>query len=74
VSRAVRLLAAWAFDDLHLARLQLTTDPENRASQRVAERCGFRREGHLRSHMLVLHTGQRRDSFVYGLLPGELLP
>ena len=72
VSRAVRLLAAWAFDDLALARLELTTDPENLASQRVAERCGFRREGHLRSHMLVMHSGQRRDSIVYGLLPGEL--
>lgn len=73
MTRAVRLLAAWAFDGLGLARLQLTTDPENTASQRVAERCGFRKEGHLRSHMLVRHSGQRRDSFVYGLLPGELV-
>jgi RimJ/RimL family protein N-acetyltransferase len=72
VSRAVRLLASWAFDDLGLARLELTTDPDNLASQRVAERCGFRREGHLRSHMVVLHSGERRDSLIYGLLPGEL--
>jgi RimJ/RimL family protein N-acetyltransferase len=71
MSRAVRLLAAWVFDELQLARLELRTDPENVASQGVAERCGFRREGHLRSNMLVLHSGQRRDSFVYGLLPGE---
>jgi RimJ/RimL family protein N-acetyltransferase len=72
VSRAVRLLARWAFDDLGLARLELTTDPENLGSQRVAVRCGFRREGHLRSHMVVLHSGERRDSLIYGLLPGEL--
>lgn len=72
ISRAVRLLAGWAFEDLGLQRLELTTDPENIASQRVAERCGFRREGHLRSHMVVLHSGERRDSLVYGLLPGEL--
>jgi RimJ/RimL family protein N-acetyltransferase len=71
-SRAVRLLAGWAFDHLGLARLALTTDPENVASQGVAERCGFRREGQLRSHMLIRHSGQRRDSLVYGLLPGEL--
>jgi RimJ/RimL family protein N-acetyltransferase len=72
VSRAVRLLAGWAFDELALERLELTTDPENLGSQRVAERCGFRREGHLRSHMVVLHSGERRDSLIYGLLPGEL--
>lgn len=73
ISRAVRLLARWAFDELGLARLELTTDPENVASQRVAERCGFRQEGHLRSHVLIRHSGQRRDTLVYGLLPGDLL-
>ncbi|HUY58394.1 MAG TPA: GNAT family N-acetyltransferase [Solirubrobacteraceae bacterium] len=72
ISRAVRVLARWAFDDLELARLELTADPENVASQRVAERCGFRKEGHLRSDIVVRHSGQRRDSLVYGLLPGEL--
>ncbi len=72
MSRAVRLLAGWVFNELRFARLELRTDPENVASQGVAERCGFHREGHLRSSMLVLHSGQRRDSFVYGLLPGEL--
>jgi len=73
ISRAVRVLARWAFDDLELARLELTADPENIASQRVAERCGFRKEGHLRSDIVVRHSGQRRDSLVYGLLPGELI-
>jgi RimJ/RimL family protein N-acetyltransferase len=72
MSRAVRLLAAWVLDELRLERLELRTDPENVASQRIAERCGFQKEGHLRSNVLVLHSGQRRDSFVYGLLPGEL--
>jgi RimJ/RimL family protein N-acetyltransferase len=73
VSRAVRLLVRWGFEELNLARIALTTDPENVSSQRVAERCGFKREGRLRSHMLVRHTGQRRDSLIYGLLPGELI-
>lgn len=72
VTSAVRAIARWVFDDLGLARLELTTDPDNLSSQRVAERCGFRREGQLRSHMLIRHSGQRRDSLVYGLLPGEL--
>jgi RimJ/RimL family protein N-acetyltransferase len=72
MTTAVRLLAGWAFDELGLARLQLTTDPDNHSSQRVAERCGFQREGHMRSHMLIRHSGERRDSLLYGLLPNEL--
>ena len=68
----VRLVAAWAFDALGLARLEGTVDPENLASQRVAERCGFRREGCLRSSTIIRHTGERRDALVYGLLPDEL--
>jgi RimJ/RimL family protein N-acetyltransferase len=72
MSSAVRLLAGWAFDHLHFARLHLGTDPTNVASQRVAERCGFQREGHLRSNLVIRHSGERRDTLIYGLLPGEL--
>lgn len=72
ITNAVRLLAQWGFDHLRLARIELITDPQNVASQRVAERCGFRQEGYLRSHMLIRHSGQRRDSIIFSLLPGEL--
>ena len=69
-TRAVRLLARWAFADLGIARLSLTCGPGNAASQRVAERCGFVREGVLRSHMAF--KGGRRDTVVFWLLPSEL--
>jgi RimJ/RimL family protein N-acetyltransferase len=69
-THAVRLLARWAFAELGLARLELTCGPDNQASQHVAERCGFSREGLLRSH--VPFKGARRDSVIYSLLPGEL--
>ncbi len=69
-THAVRLLARWAFGELGLARLELTCGPENEASQHVAERCGFSREGLLRSH--VPFKGARRDSVIYSLLRGEL--
>jgi RimJ/RimL family protein N-acetyltransferase len=69
-THAVRLLARWAFAELGLARLELTCGPDNAASQHVAERCGFTREGLLRSH--VPFKGRRRDSVIYSLLPGEL--
>jgi RimJ/RimL family protein N-acetyltransferase len=46
--RAIRLLSRWAFDELPLARLQLTPFAENTGSLRVAERAGYTREGVLR--------------------------
>ena len=69
-THAVRQLARWAFAELGLARLELTCGPDNEASQRVAERCGFVREGLFRSH--VPFKAGRRDTVIYSLLPGEL--
>ncbi len=69
-AHAVRLLARWAFAELGLPRLELTCSPDNEASQHVAERCGFAREGLLRSHIPFKEA--RRDSVIYSLLPGEL--
>ncbi len=39
--RAVRLAASWAFSHLGLTELLLEIDPENIASVRVAQKCGF---------------------------------
>jgi RimJ/RimL family protein N-acetyltransferase len=44
---------------------------DNVASQRVAEKVGFRREGVLRSQLLH-PDGRLRDSVMFSLLPGEL--
>ena len=70
-TRALRLLSRYALEEVKLERLELITDPDNRASQRVAEKVGFRREGVLRSHLLH-PDGRRRDSVMFSLLPGEL--
>jgi RimJ/RimL family protein N-acetyltransferase len=40
-SAAVRLVAAWAMQELGVERLALKVEPENEASRRLAERCGF---------------------------------
>jgi RimJ/RimL family protein N-acetyltransferase len=69
-TRALRLLAAWAFADRNLARLQLMTFPGNRASERVAEKVGFKREGLLRAY--AEQRGERKDAWMWSLLPGEL--
>jgi RimJ/RimL family protein N-acetyltransferase len=70
-TRALRLLARYGLDDLELQRVDLITDPDNRASQRVAEKVGFQREGVLRAH-LRHPDGRIRDSVMFSLLPGEL--
>jgi RimJ/RimL family protein N-acetyltransferase len=70
-TRALRLLSRHALDDLEVQRVDLVTDPDNVASQRVAEKVGFLREGVLRSH-LRHPDGRIRDSVMFSLLPGEL--
>lgn len=69
-THATRLMARWAFDGLGVARLELTCGPDNERSQHVAERCGFVREGVLRSHMPF--KDGRRDTVIFSLLPHEL--
>jgi RimJ/RimL family protein N-acetyltransferase len=68
---ALRALSLWAFESLGLGRVELVTDPENIASQHVAEKAGFQREGVLRS-VLLNRDGTRRDGVMFSLLPGEL--
>jgi RimJ/RimL family protein N-acetyltransferase len=72
MTTAAKLLCGWMFDTLELGRIELTTDPENFASQAVATRCGFQQEGYLRSHLRFPYTGRRRDSLIWGLLPDDL--
>jgi len=72
-TRAVRLMASWALPEMRLGRLQLHTDAENAASQRVAERAGFSREGVLRAYD-DRRDGTRADAVVYSLLPQDLAP
>lgn len=68
-THATRLMARYAFEELGVERLELTCSPDNENSQRVAERCGFVREGVLRAHMSF--KGGRRDTVIFSLLPSE---
>jgi RimJ/RimL family protein N-acetyltransferase len=68
--RALRLISRWAVDELGAQRLQLHAEVENIASQRVAEKAGFTREGVRRSY--IESAGERRDAVGFSLLPDEL--
>jgi RimJ/RimL family protein N-acetyltransferase len=65
-ARALRLLSRWGFDELGLARIELRAELENPASVRVAERCGYTREGVLRS--VHLKDGRRGNMALFSLL------
>jgi ribosomal-protein-alanine N-acetyltransferase len=60
--RAVGLLARWAVTEAALARVEALVVPDNIASQRVLEKAGFRREGHLRSYLVF--ERQRADALI----------
>jgi RimJ/RimL family protein N-acetyltransferase len=62
-------LTRWAFAEVGALRAELLIDHENAASQRVAERCGYVREGVLRSYHLK--DGRRTDQVVYSRLPSD---
>jgi RimJ/RimL family protein N-acetyltransferase len=71
-SAGLRLLSRWALTDLGLERVELFAHPENAASQRVAERAGFTREGLLRR--LRYRHGVREDLIIFSLLREDLGP
>jgi RimJ/RimL family protein N-acetyltransferase len=68
-ARAVMLLTGWGFSELGLERIELRIDPRNVASERVAERAGYRREGTLRS--VAFKEDARSDVGVWSRLTSD---
>lgn len=68
-SEAVQLMVDYLFLSKDVARIQAFTDVRNRASQRVLEKAGFKREGTLGGAGLV--RGHRADAYMYGILREE---
>ena len=67
---ALRLLTAWASEELQPQRIELLIGVENPASSRVAERCGYTLEGVLRN--TYLKAGAPRDATqVWSRVPSD---
>lgn len=64
---ALTALTEWALTLPEVARLQLHVEPWNEASWRIAEECGYQREGLLRSWEQV--GEERKDMYVYSIVP-----
>jgi RimJ/RimL family protein N-acetyltransferase len=70
VATAATLLAAeFGFEELELNRIEILTAIENMASQRVAEKAGAKKEGILRSRLL-LHN-RPHDVVIYSLIVAD---
>jgi RimJ/RimL family protein N-acetyltransferase len=70
-TRAVIAATRWAFEERpELSRISLYTLPGNVASQRVAERAGFQREGTLRKWANV--RGRNFDWVMFSLLREDI--
>jgi RimJ/RimL family protein N-acetyltransferase len=63
------LLTRWALDEAGVLRIRLIIDVENAASERVAERCGYVREGVMRS--IHLKADVRVDAGLWSRLASD---
>lgn len=72
MSAAVRAVVPFAFDTLHLHRLEAACLPHNLPSARLLEKAGFQREGLARG--LVRINGRWQDHVVFALLAEDPRP
>jgi RimJ/RimL family protein N-acetyltransferase len=72
VTEAVQLLTDYLFGAKKQHRIQLVIVPENSASRRIAEKCGFTLEGTARG--AFFNGGRNQDVLVYSLLRDDPRP
>ncbi len=68
-TEAAMALIHFGFSKLKLHRIWATCDTRNRASARVLEKAGMKREGLLRKN--VFQKGAWRDSYLYAILESD---
>ncbi|MGE7884812.1 GNAT family N-acetyltransferase [Bacillus sp. NPDC094077] len=66
------MLLEYAFEKLHMQRVQIKTDVRNEKAQRAIERLGAVKEGMLRNERR-LPNGHVRDAVVYSIIASEWL-
>jgi RimJ/RimL family protein N-acetyltransferase len=70
-TESVRLLCRYAFEQVNLHRVQLSTYAINERGFRLYQRVGFKIEGRRREHAFI--EGRYVDEITMGLLRGELI-
>ena len=68
-TEAVKIIVDYLFMSKEIVRTQAATNLENKASQRVLEKAGFKKEGVVRKGLFL--WGKRADLCLYGILREE---
>ena len=68
-TEAVQIMVDYLFLSKDIFRIQAVTNVGNKASQRVLEKSGFKKEGTLRQVGYV--RGERTDAYIYSILREE---
>jgi len=71
VTEAVKILEKEVFSNWQLNRIQLTCDPDNIASIKVAEKCGFLLEGLKRKDFFSPYFNHFRDTLIFSKLKSD---
>lgn len=66
ITEAVNRLIIFGFDELKLHSIEAIIDPENNASEKVLQKCGFVKEAHLKECQFF--EGKFLDKVIYSLL------
>jgi [ribosomal protein S5]-alanine N-acetyltransferase len=72
VTEAVQLLTDYLFGAKKQNRIHLVIAPDNAASRRIAEKCGFQLEGTVRG--AFFNGGRSQDVLLYGLVREDPRP
>jgi ribosomal-protein-alanine N-acetyltransferase len=70
-TEAVKLMVGYLFDSKKVNRIRLIIHPDNAASKRIAQKCGFKYEGLARGAWF--NRGRNHDVEVHALLRNEHL-
>ena len=74
MTEAAKAVMDYAFKEMELVIMAVVTGPDNKRSQRVIEKCGFKYEGRQRKAYHIWdgsEEGFDRDNLVYSILKEE---
>ncbi|MBP7691160.1 MAG: GNAT family N-acetyltransferase [Anaerolineales bacterium] len=70
-TEAVNLLVWYLFESKRVNRIRLVIHPDNLASRRLADKCGFRHEGTARGAWY--HKGKHHEVEIYAILHDDVI-
>jgi len=64
MTQAVKLLEEICFKDLGLSRIEIVMELDNKGSEKVAIKSGYKKEGQIQK-LILNKDGTKRDCFLY---------